>query len=288
MSTFMPDGSALHHTKPPQPPHVIDRALLTDPSAFGERLRPTLECVREAVLMTGSEEARRSIEDVDPQLRALETAWVRRLLEGRPAATELAKPPYLVCQYGYVLVVLRHPLPCSDSSAGMRIWSDGIPLESYVPLKRVDPRNPPPEHPMLSRLTLRFERAEGVQAWFGEIPEWHEGNRTVAAEVFPRPSGFFNAMLISAEGSGRIVVQLSNGDEVPRRFSLLASGWCSMGADRGGMSGSRYYPFGGPPPVTLVHVPDPDLFALCAAMTWTPSLVDAAWLAARVERLALR
>ncbi len=61
-----------------------------------------------------------------------------------------------------------------------------------------------------------------------------------------------------------------------------------MGADRGGMSGSRYYPFGGPPPVTLVHVPDPDLFALCAAMTWTPSLVDAAWLAARVERLALR
>lgn len=288
MNVEMPPGCHLHAIKPPRPPQVVDRALLLDPAAFGEDLRPTLECVRRHVLEVGSAETRRAIEEVEPALRSAEIAWARRLIAARPPAAEIARNPYFRFLQGYVVIGLRHRLPCSDARAGMRLWSEGVPLESYVALHRLEADKVPPEHPFLERMVWPEFATTFTQCWYAEVPHWHEGDRPVAVEIFPRPTSFFHAAAISAKGFGRIVVDLPIDDSSARHAELLASGWCSTGIDRGGMSGSRLFPYGGPPPATLVHVSDSDLFALVAARTWTPSLADAAWLATRPERLAIR
>lgn len=268
-------------------PRVVDRALLLDPGAFGDALRPLLECVRSLVLEDADLGTRAALESVDGPNRASEVTWARSLLEARPSAAERSDQPYLECVDGHVLVGLTRPLPCADQRAALRLWREGAALERCVPMRRFggtkDPSAPPPVRERLAEVSRGH-----AQCWWGQAPDGPGEAHAAVAEIFPQPSGFLNAMLVAHRGVGRIVVRVPAGPRGARGHALLASGWTSAMRSPDNAAGVRGFPHGGPAPATAVHVPDADLFALCAAMTWTPSLADAAWLAARDERLALR
>ena len=274
-----------------RPRFELDRALLLDPDAFDDGLRRILGCAREAVLASGGEAARVALELSDSDQAARETSYARHVLRHRPTTAALRGPALLHCDAEMIVVGLPEALPHAARGAVARIWSEGVPGDGWIRLTRgsVDGVDDGTGEPDRVKAYTRWALDRGcAEAWCGPVPSWYEGERHVVVELAPNPTGFTHAMLIANEGSGRIVVRLPADGPRRRESHMLASGWSYSRPDRGGngMYDSDF-PQGAPAMRTTVRLPDPDLFALCAARTWTPSLADAAWLCGRPERLAV-
>ncbi|MFM7133997.1 MAG: hypothetical protein ACKO0W_06755 [Planctomycetota bacterium] len=267
-----------------RPDGWIERTLLAHPRAFGEDRAKALVAARECVLRDGDERSRSLLLEADrPEDAERAIARIRRILERRPDARELAAPALVHYAGGELTIALAHPIPAAGSRLAVRIQIPAHPETVHAGARRVDAS---PE------LLLRWASLGHAQpphsVWRCDPPTWCHGQHDLAIEVVPNPSGFSEAMLIAASGAGRVLVTRRDHDTDTARPSLMPasvmpSGWSYLRGDRMMGMDQPFMPHGAPMPSRRVRVPDDDLFALCAAHTWAGSLRDAIWLRRRPD-----
>jgi hypothetical protein len=266
-----------------RPDGLIDRSLLAYPDAFGEQYRLPLSQARDCVLRDGDERSRELLEASPPADHSdAEIKRIKRILAGRPNATERTAPALVMWSEG-LTIALAHPVPHASSSLSVRIQVDGHPEVVAMGAERVEAS----EHVLERWRALGYPRAPH-SVWRCDPPSWIFGFHFFAVEIGPNPRGFNEAMLIAHLGAGRLLVPHLDGDanSIEARTmpaSVLPSGWAYLRGERTMGSSLPSYPNGAPYPSIAIRVPDDDLFALCASMTWTASLRDAIWIRHRPD-----
>lgn len=246
----------------------LDRALLAYPDAYGDELAHALTLARECVLRDGDDRSKAALEpDRLSEVRDREIGRVRRILAGRPSLQERTTPAFVRVTPRGIFIALAQPCPHFGSTLAVRIQ---IELHAEV----------------IHARAVRIERdgAAGSQPiWHCEVPSWIAGPHRMAIELAPNPTGFNEAMLIAQRGAGRVLVTAPRDaceapSSEPVAAAVMPSGWSYLRADRTMGSSHPYFPNGAPFYPTHARVPDEDLFALCAARSWTGSLRDSLWL----------
>jgi hypothetical protein len=265
------------------PDRLIERSLLAYPDAFGEKYTLPLSQARESVLRDGDDCSRKLLESSPARQNAeSEIKRLRRILAGRPSATERTAPS-LVMWREELTIVLAHPVPGAGNSLVVRVQVDAHPDVVGMRAERVEASND-----ILDQWrAMGYPRAPH-SVWRCNPPCWIFGFHRYVVEISPNPRGFNEAMLIAHLGAGRLLVPHLDGDandgaSIAMRASVLPSGWSYLRGDRTMGSCFADFPNGAPHPSLAVRVPDSDLFALCASMTWTASLRDAIWIRDRSD-----
>lgn len=266
-----------------RPDGLIERSLLAYPDAFGEKYTLPLSQARESVLRDGDEWSRKLLQSSPPRQDAeMEIRRLKRILAGRPSATERTAP-VLVMWRGGLTIVLAHPVPGAGNSLVVRVQVDAHPDVVGMRAERVEACED-----ILDRWrAMGYPRAPH-SVWRCHPPGWVFGFHRFVVEISPNPHGFNEAILIAHLGAGRLLVPHLDGDagyseSLAMRASVLPAGWSYLRGDRTMGSGHADFPNGAPHPSLGVRVPDGDLFALCASMTWTASLRDAIWIRNRPD-----
>ena len=265
------------------PDCLLERALLAYPDAFGDRYTVALSQARECVLRDGDRASRELLERSDPAWDAdAEIRRMRRILNGRPNATERTAPALVMWSEG-LTIALAHPVPYANSSVAVRIQTELHPDGASMGAKRVEP-----SQQVLERWTALGYPGPPHSVWRCDPPSWMYGLQDFVVEVSPNPRGFNEAMLVAHLGAGRLLVPHPNGDlnyfdRLAMRATVMPSGWSYLRGDRTMGSSHPTLPSGAPHPSTTVRIPDEDLFALCASLTWNASLRDAIWLRHRTD-----
>jgi hypothetical protein len=260
---------------------LLERALLAYPDAIGEKLALPLSQARECVLRDGDARSRERLESSPPRGEASrEIERIQRILKGRPNATERTAPALVMWREG-LTIALAHPVPHANSSLAVRVQIELHPEVVSMGAQRVE----------ASKEVLDRWRAIGYprpphSVWRCDPPSWVFGRHGFVVEVNPNPRGFNEAMLIAHLGAGRLLVphadrHASDEEAWAIPASVMPSGWSYLLGGRTMGSSHPVLPKGAPHPADCVHVPDDDLFALCASLTWTGSLRDAIWLRSR-------
>lgn len=266
-----------------RPDGLLERALLAYPDAFGERYTAALSEARECVLQDGDAASRELLERSAPAYEATtEITRMRRILNGRPGATERTAPALVMWGDGLTMA-LAHPVPYAGSSVAVRIQTELHPETASMGAQRVEP-----SQEVLEQWTALGHAAPPHAAWRCYPPSWMFGLQEFVVEVSPNPRGFNEAMLAAHLGAGRLLVSHASRhenecDRRALRASVMPSGWSYLRGDRTMGSGYATLPSGAPHPPSTVRVPDDDLFALCASLTWTASLRDALCLRDRTD-----
>lgn len=264
-----------------RPDGLLERALLAYPEAFGERHALPLSQARECVLRDGDARSRALLESSPPRREASrEIERIQRILNGRPDATERSAPALVMWSEG-LTIALAHPVPCANSSLAVRVQIDLHPEVASMGAQRVEA-----SEDLLERWKALGHPGPPRSVWRCDPPSWILGLHGFVVEVNPNPRGFNEAMLIAHRGAGRLLVphidgNASDADACAMRATVMPSGWSYLLGDRTMGSSHPVLPNGAPHPADCVHVPDDDLFALCASLTWTASLRDAIWLRSR-------
>jgi len=263
------------------PECLLERALLAFPDAFGDQYTLALSQARECVLREGDDASREALTcDVPAHEARAQIARMQRILKGRPSATERTAPALLMWSEG-LAIALAHPVPYANSSVTVRIQTVLHPEVASMGAQRVET---PPR--VLERWTALGYPRPPHSVWRCDPPSWMFGLQDFVVEVSPNPRGFNEAMLVAHLGAGRMLVAHSNGEanyseRLALRATVMPSGWSYLRGDRTMGSSHPTLPSGAPHPSTSVRVPDADLFALCASLTWTACLRDAIWLRGR-------
>jgi hypothetical protein len=263
------------------PECLLERALLAFPDAFGDQYTLALSQARECVLREGDDASCEALTcDVPAHEARAQIARMQRILKGRPSATERTAPALLMWSEG-LTIALAHPVPYANSSVTVRIQTVLHPEVASMGAQRVET---PPR--VLERWTALGYPRPPHSVWRCDPPSWMFGLQDFVVEVSPNPRGFNEAMLVAHLGAGRMLVAHSNGEanyseRLALRATVMPSGWSYLRGDRTMGSGHPTLPSGAPHPSTSVRVPDADLFALCASLTWTACLRDAIWLRGR-------
>jgi hypothetical protein len=266
-----------------RPDGLIDRTLLAHPESFGGALARPLVQARECVLRDG-DAGSRDLLAARPSSRQddADIARARRILAGRPGADERASPA-LVAWQGGLHVVLAHPVPHATLSLALRIQIDAHPDCVHAVARRTRASE------ALCERWRALGHADGPHsAWCCSVPTWMHGSRDIVVEIVPNPTGFNEAMLIAHYGAGRVLVPHDDSSigglgHRSMRACVMPSGWSYLHGDRTMGSSDPLLPNGAPHPSTGIRIPDDDLFALCASLTWTVSLRDALWLRRRAD-----
>jgi len=266
-----------------RPDRLVERSLLAYPDAFGEKYTLPLSQARESVLRDGDDCSRKLLESSPARQNAeSEIKRLRRILAGRPSATERTAPALVMWREG-LTIVLAHPVPGAGNSLVVRVQVDAHPDVVAMRAERVEASND-----ILDRWrAMGYPRAPH-SVWRCSPPNWIFGFHRFVVEISPNPQGFNEAMLIAHLGAGRLLVphldaDTNDSDPMAMRASVMPSGWSYLRGDRTMGSGHADFPNGAPHPSFAVCVPDSDLFALCASMTWTASLRDAIWIRDRSD-----
>jgi hypothetical protein len=265
------------------PECLLERALLAYPDAFGDRWTPALSQARECVLREGDGASREALErDVPAREAHAQIARMQRILKGRPTATERTAPALLLWSEG-LAIALAHPVPHANSSVTVRIQTVLHPEVASAGAQRVEP-----SPRVLERWAALGYPRPPHSVWRCDPPSWMFGLQDFVVEVSPNPRGFNEAMLVAHLGAGRVLVahpngEVNNSERQALRATVMPSGWSYLRGDRTMGSSHPTLPSGAPHPPTTVRVPDPDLFALCASLTWTACLRDAIWLRHRTD-----
>lgn len=281
---FLHGSAAPLRSRLGRPDGWVERAILAHPQAFGEERAKALVAVRECVLRDGDERSRSLLLEADrPEDAERAIARIRRILERRPDARELAAPALVHYAGDELTIALAHPIPAAGSRLAARIQIRAHPDAIHAGARRVE------ASPALLLRWASLGHARPPQSvWRCDPPTWCHGRHDLAIEVVPNPSGFNEAMWIAASGAGRVLVTHRDHDAGVEGRSLMVasvmpSGWSYLRGDRTMGSEEPYMPHGAPMPSRCVRVPDDDLFALCAAHTWAGSLRDAIWLRHRPD-----
>ncbi|MEY3025898.1 MAG: hypothetical protein RLZZ238_795 [Planctomycetota bacterium] len=266
----------------------IDASLLAHAEAVGEEVAPVLVAARDAVRAHGDDTSRAVLDEASRGNSAVPImARLRAILSKRPGPAERAAKALVHFVRGEMFIALAHEIPGAGARATVRIATRDRLEPALCGARRI--RELPPE--LRPRWLGAGHAADPVSIWRTEPPTCFEGEHHLAVEIAPSPSSFGEAMLLAHLGAARtlvLLVQRDRRDEIPTPTiaSVLPSGWSYLrGDDR--VAAHPNYPNGAPLPRGFVRVPDPDLFALCAARTWTGSLADAIWLRRRDDFRAL-
>lgn len=258
-----------------RPDGLLDCGLLAFAESFGTELAQPLLEARELVLRRGDPRAREMVlEAVPGAAGAREIRRLRTILANRPGASERAAPA-MVCIRGQLVIALARPIPCGGRRLAVRMQIDLHPEVVHAAAARSEP-----SAELLARWAALGHVDPPHSVWTCDVPSWCDADTSCAVEVVPNPSGFNEAMLIAHRGAGRTLVVrcASDGDGTWRPATVLPSGWSYLRGDRTMGMSSPTMPNGAPYPAMHVRIPDDDLFALCAARTWTASLRDSIWL----------
>lgn len=250
-----------------RPEGLIDRALLAFPDAFGAELAPVLLEARECVLRMGDAQSRAMLEwtaideEEHDQIKRL-----RRVLARRPSSAERRAPALLSFEDG-LMIAMSHLVPQATRRLSLRIDGDSSGGPVSVGARRwVIPER------ILEQWSACGYGSTPCAVWRCDPPPWVCKARALVIEAAPNPCVFIEAMHIGINGAGRVLVATAADGVLLHETtsvgaSVMASGW-------------RY---GGKTAHPTVRVPDDDLFALCASLTWTASLRDAIWLHERPD-----
>lgn len=267
-----------------QPDGWIDRTLLAFPDAFGADRGRVFTAVRECVLRSGDERSRTRLHELErADVAGGAIARVRRILERRPSAVERADPAMVHYTGDELTIALAHPVPAAGARLAVRMQIPRHPETIYAGARRIDP-----SPTLLERWSALCGARTPHSVWRCDPPTWCMGQHEFAIEVVPNPSGFNEAMWIAASGGGRVLVtrRFESAGSAHWPFmpaTVMPSGWSYLRGDRTMGMDQPSMPNGAPAPSDCVHVPDDDLFALCAAHAWPGSLRDAIWLQRRGE-----
>lgn len=256
-----------------RPDGWLDRALLAYPDAYGDELAAVLNPTRACVMRDGDDRSKAALEpDRSSVAREREIHRVRRILAGRPGFQERTTPAFVRAGPGGILIALAQPGPQFGSTLAVRIQLELHAETVHARAVRVE----------------RDAAAASHAVWRCDVPSWIEGPHRMAIELAPNPTGFNEAMLIAQRGAARVLVTApcdarERASHEPTAASVMPSGWSYLRADRTMGSSLPYFPNGAPFTATHARVPDEDLFALCAARSWTGSLRDSLWLRDRPD-----
>lgn len=266
-----------------RPDGLLDRTLLAYPDAFGTDLAQPLAQARELVLRHGDARSRDLLSAArSPSARDQEIRRMRRILAKRPTAIEQASPA-LAFVGERMRVALPHAVPAGGRRLMVRIQA-GLHPETlaYASATRIEP-----DADLLARWAALGHTAPPHSVWSCEAPGWCivGPQISLAVEVAPNPSGFCDAMLVSQEGAARILAldRATDSDDAWRIGTVMPSGWSYLCGERTMGSSLPAMPNGAPCPATHIRVPDDDLFALCAARSFTAALRDSIWLSRRTD-----
>lgn len=266
----------------------IDAGLLAFAECLGDRVSRPLISARAAVLESGDEESRARLEELSKVANPTPLVErVRTILSRRPTRGERDAPALVHFTGGEMFLALAREVPGAGSRTTVRIATRERLERGYAGARRIRAL---PDHVADAWQELGHEKAP-VSMWQCEPPASFEGEHDLAIEIAPNPSSFSEAMFVAHRGAGRTLVALVDRFFVgelatPTSAEVLPSGWSYLaGAEP--YEGHARFPNGAPMPRAFVRVPDPDLFALCAARTWTGSLADAIWLRRRDDHRAL-
>ncbi|MEY5061257.1 MAG: hypothetical protein RIS45_1178 [Planctomycetota bacterium] len=266
-----------------RPDGLLDRSLLTYPDAFGAELAQPLSEARELVLREGDAPSRDILcAAASAVANDREIQRMRRLLAKRPTAIEQASPA-LVLVSERMVIAMPHAIPCSGRRISVRIQTPLHPEVGYASATRCEAGAE-----LLAEWTALGYSAPPHAVWTCDPPSWCIGgpDLPLAVELAPNPSGFNEAMLIAHDGAARVLalqqaIGSTNAASAWRIGTVMPSGWSYLRGDRTMGSSLPTMPNGAPYPATHVRVPDDDLFAVCAARSWTGSLRDSVWLRRR-------
>lgn len=275
------------HDAPPD--GLIDETLLCHPSSFGDDLRPVLESVREFVLAEGDEASRARLLAGSPAIgESAAIGRARRILDRRPDAAERQSSALVWHTRDMLVVALTHAVPGAGDRLAVRLQISSHPESVSTAATRLPelPRN------LESQWSKLGHRTAPHSIWRCEPPAWCHGAHQLAIELAPNPGSFNHAMYIAHFGAARVLVTARPSDPAwedagVSSARVLSSGWSYLRGDRSMGSSAPIFPNGAPMPTSGVRVRDPDLFALCAARTWTVSLRDAIWLRNRAGLRAI-
>jgi hypothetical protein len=277
------------HIATAPPDGWIDAGLLAFAEGLGDGLARCLVSARAMVLESGDDESRARLEALakvrDP---AAIVARLRAILSRQPRRGECDAPALVHFTEGELFLALAREVPGAGARATIRIATRERIERGFAGARRIPAL---PEHVEARWRRLGHAKAP-VSMWRCELPACFEGEHDIALEIAPNPSSFNEAMFVAHHGAGRTIVALvhpflTGALATPTTGQVLPSGWSYLAGEEP-YEGHAQFPNGAPLPRAFVCVPDPDLFALCAARTWTGSLADAIWLRRRDDHRALR
>lgn len=273
------DGSSVA----PEPSCLLERTLVAYPDAFGERYERLLFAARLSVMQDGDEESKKELH-VHPPRNVIvdDRARIHRILEGLPSPAERQTPALLSWGDG-LLIALADRTPYAETEISIRLEVGVRESARYLGAVRVDPTEQ-----LLERWRALGHTAPPKSVWRCYPPDRIRGRRDLVIEIVPNPRGFNQAMLIGRYGAGRVLVPEPCHAQDPRDpdampATVMSSGWTYTGGDLPTRGGLAALPIAAPRPSRKVRIPDPDLFALCAAMTWPSTLRDSIWLRRRPD-----
>jgi hypothetical protein len=276
----------------------IDASLLAFAERLGDRISPPLIAARTAIRESGDDESRARLEELSKVANPASILdRLHTILSRRPTRGERDAAALVHFSEGEMLLALLHAVPGAFGRTNVRLARRGCLEHGYATARRIGEL---PEQMEDAWCELGYEKPPS-SIWRWRPPSSFHGGRDLAIEISPNPSSYNEAMFVGRRGAGRTVVALMDprfdgAVAPPTAAEVFPSGWppvtrlfsgcIPISVDDPDEAHARC-PATAPMPRAFVRVPDLDLFALCAARTWTGSLADAIWLRRRDDHRAL-
>jgi hypothetical protein len=266
-----------------KPTCLLERTLVAYPEAFDTRHFQLLVAARLSILEDGDDEAKATLHaPLTRDMMVKDRGRIQCILEGLPSQAERHAPALLSWGEG-LSIALAHRVPYAESALSIRLEVGSREGPRYLGGVRVSPTDQ-----LLERWHALGHTAPPQSVWRCDPPERIRGRRDLVIELVPSPRGFNQAMLIGRFGAGRVLVPEVGDARSVHDFDAIAatvmpSGWTYSEGELSVRGGLSAIPIAAPRPSRKVRIPDSDLFALCAALTFPSTLRDAIWLRRRPD-----